>query len=69
MLKTFTMFIPNVHIELIVGGNIVWQGISNDLPPEYNNYTLLSMAETKDRILKIYSDGPYQERGVNDGKV
>ena len=68
MLKTFTMFIPNVNIELIVGDRIIWQGISNDLPPKYDNYTLLSMVETKDNILKIYSDGPYQERGVN-GKV
>ena len=68
MLKTFTMFIPNVNIELIVGDCIIWQGISNDLPSKYDNYTLLNMVETKDNILKIYSDGPYQERGVN-GKV
>ena len=65
MLKTFTMFIPNVHIQLIVGERIVWQGISNDLPPKYDNYTLLSMTETKDNILKIYSNGPYRERGKN----
>lgn len=68
MLKTFTMFIPNVNIQLIVGGYIVWRGISNDLPSEYDNYTLLSMEETKDNILKIYSDGPYQGK-EEDGKV